>query len=72
MPTEAEEQALLVWPPILVKGDVQPWERRFCASVIAHTRRGKRLTTRQAETLAAIRDRFRLRAEARNAEEPDT
>lgn len=69
MATEAEIDALLVWPPIMVRGDVAPWERQFCASIIARSRRGGRLSDRQVQTLIGIRDRFQRRAEAQNAED---
>lgn len=46
------------WLPILVRGDVTEWERKFCASLIAQTRRGRRLTDRQANTLGRIKQRF--------------
>ena len=45
--------------PILVRsGIVSDWERKFCASLIRQTNRGKALTDKQAATLARIVKRF--------------
>jgi len=49
------------WLPILVRGDVTDWERKFCASLIAQTRRGRALSPKQAATLTRIRDEYRAR-----------
>lgn len=49
------------WLPILVAGDVTGWERKFCASLIAQTRRGRELSEKQARVLTRIRDDYRDR-----------
>jgi hypothetical protein len=49
------------WLPVLVRGDVTEWERKFCASLIAQTRKGRNLTDKQHATLKRIRDAFRDR-----------
>lgn len=49
------------WLPILVSGDVTDWERQFCASLIAQTRRGRRLSDKQGRILCRIRDDYRAR-----------
>lgn len=50
------------WLPILVRGDVSDWERGFCASLIAQTRKGRPLTMKQRGILSRIVDEFRRRA----------
>ena len=46
--------------PVLVRsGVVTDWERGFCASLIAQTRRGRRPTEKQAQTLGRIVEKFR-------------
>jgi hypothetical protein len=54
-------QDLTHWLPILVRGDVSDRERAFCASLIAQTRRGRRLSQKQADWLCRIRDAFQRR-----------
>ena len=49
------------WLPILVRGDVTDWERKFCASLIAQTRQGRALTPKQTAILTWIRDEYRAR-----------
>jgi hypothetical protein len=46
------------WLPILVRGDVTEWERTFCASLIDQTRKGRRLSTKQAAILSRIKAAF--------------
>jgi len=49
--------------PILVRdGGVTDWERGFCASLIARTRKGLRLTDKQVATLQRIVDAFQARS----------
>jgi hypothetical protein len=46
-------------PALVRSGTVNDWERKFCASMIARTRKGLRLTDKQAATLRKIVERFR-------------
>lgn len=59
--TDANEVDLLVgYMPLCVRADtVTDWERKFCASIIAQTRRGRRPTAKQAATMRRIVDAFR-------------
>jgi hypothetical protein len=49
------------WLRIIVRGEVTDWERKFCASLIAQTNRGRKLSDKQAAILRRIRDGFRAR-----------
>lgn len=53
---EAQTQYL---PALVRSGVVTEWERGFCASLIAQTRKGRQVTDKQAVTLARIVDKFR-------------
>jgi hypothetical protein len=55
------DDAPVNWLPILVRGDVTDWERQFCASLIAQTKRGRRISDKQAKVLTRIRDQYRER-----------
>ncbi len=51
---------LIHYAPIIVRSSVPTdWERKFLASIIAKTRKGKVLTERQGEVLGKIVDKFK-------------
>lgn len=50
------------WLPILVRGDVSDWERKFCISLLGQTRRGRKLSDKQSARLRSIISDFHARA----------
>ena len=49
-------------PALVRDAGVSEWERKFCASLIAKTRKGICLTHKQAATLRRIVEAFQARA----------
>jgi hypothetical protein len=69
-PSPDEAAALLTWARIMVRSDVTDWERKFCISVIAADKRGRKMTDRQFATLRRMVEPFRARALASDEVSP--
>lgn len=57
---DGEVGQLLVYMPILVRtSDVTDWERKFCASIIAQSRRGRPPSEKQIGVMRRLVDKFK-------------
>ena len=58
--SDEETGLLLHYMPLCVRSStVNEWERKFCASIIAQTRKGRRPTAKQIPIMRRIVDDFR-------------
>lgn len=65
--SDGEVGQLLVYMPILVRAtEVSDWERKFCASMIAQSRRGRPPSEKQIGVMRRLVDKFKdtLRGDA--------